>query len=133
MSVAIILFLVMAYLYWKMAVYAAPLLIAFAFGQLATTLGGSWLMIGIAALIGFFVTYFILGVLEEMKLGWVSKILIFAPSFYIGFGLTHLFMANEFKRGQFESIFAALFVGLICAVTAVKRYEALAVSNEVSQ
>ena len=87
-------------------------------------------MIGIAALVGFFVTYFVLGLLDELNLGWVSKILVFVPSFYIGFGLTHLVMSEEFDRGQFESVAAGLFVGLICSVAALKRYDALKATRE---
>ena len=57
---------ILGYVYWKAAIYAAPFLMAFIFGKIASSLGAHTVTIAIAALIGVFVMYFILGILREL-------------------------------------------------------------------
>ena len=126
--ITIIFVLVLGYVYWKAAVYAAPFAMAFVFGSLASKLGGHWITVAIAALFGVFVTYLILGLLREMGKQWplalwTQRLLVFAPSFYFAFQVMNYLMRNEWGRGAFESTLVSTVVGLILGIVAHTKFE----------
>ena len=119
---------VLGYIYWKAAVYAAPFGMAFVFGSIANAMGGHWVTVAIAALIGVGVMYFILGFLRELGKTqpialWTQRLLVFGPSFYFAFGVTNILMRSEWDRGVFESTLVSAVVGLILGIVAHTKFE----------
>ena len=126
---------ILGYVYWKAAIYAAPFFMAFVFGKFASALGGHWITIAIAALIGVLVMYFILAFLRELgktqpMAMWTERLLVFGPSFYFTFSVVNYLMRNEWERGAIESTFVSVIAGLGLGVLAYSKYVQQSVSWE---
>ena len=118
----IVVFGVLGYVYWKAAIYAAPFFMAFVFGKFASSMGGSFVMIALAALAGVFIAYFILAVLRELGAMWAANSLVFGASFYFAFEVIRQLTTEVWELSSFESILVACLAGGICGFTAVSRY-----------
>ena len=120
--VIIFVFGLLAYVYWKAAIYAAPFFMAFIFGKLAGSMGGSFIMIALAALAGVLLAYFILALLRELGAAWAANAIIFGASFYFAYEVIRQLMI-EWGQGSVETVLVAVLAGGICGVTAVTRYQ----------
>ena len=118
---------ILGYVYWKATLYAAPFFMAFVFGKFASALGAHWVTVGIAALIGVFVMFFILAFLRELGKThpiamWAERLFVFGPSFYFTFSVVNYFMRNEWERGAIESTFVSIIAGLGLGFLAYNKY-----------
>lgn len=122
----IIFVLFSLWIYYKVGVYATPLGGAFLLGWGAHALIGHWMVTAGAALVGWALVYFILGVLRGMRPTWpfarfVEMALVFVPSALFFGGLVQFYTEGA---GKIESIVLGVIAGVAVGAVAWIKHEA---------
>ncbi len=113
------------WIYYRVGVYATPLGGAFLLGWAAFSLGAYWMIIAVAAVAGWFLVFFILGLLRGMRGRWpfagvLEMGLVFVPSALFSGAMVHMFAE---PAGAIEAVVLGVIAGVFVGVVACRKHE----------